>query len=346
MNKRKDKFKQYLIDNGMDSAVITNSPDIFYLTGFTGEGYVVISPEGDTLVTDFRYVNQAGVQTKNLVICDVALSDTNELFAKFENTGFEDMSVDYKRFCELEKKFKKLTPIGSVLNDFRAVKEQSEINSIKKAQEITDKAFAHILDYIRPGVAEKDIALELEYFMRSNGAQKASFDVIAATGAHGAMPHAEPDERIIGMNEFVVLDFGCVVDGYCSDMTRTVCVGKATDEMKKVYNTVLNAQLRALEMIKAGVVACDVHNKAAEIINEFFPGRFGHGLGHGVGLEIHESPNLSPRNSNPLKSGNVVTVEPGIYIDGFCGVRIEDLVVVEDGKCQNLTNSSKNLIEI
>ncbi len=346
MNKRKDKFKQYLIDNGMDSAVVTNSADIRYLTGFTGEGYAVISNSGDMLVTDFRYINQAKTQTDGIEICDVASFDAKEAFTGFKNTGFEDLSVSYKRYCGFKDNFQNLTPIGDVLSNQRAVKDEGEIVSIKKAQDITDRAFTHILDYIRPDVTERDVALELEYFMRSNGAEKVSFDVIAATGAHGAMPHAEPDDRLIAKGEFVVLDFGCVVDGYCSDMTRTVCVGKATDEMKKLYNTVLEAQLTALEIIREGIAGRDVHNRASEIIDELYPGRFGHGLGHGVGLEIHENPNLSPRNPNPLKAGNVVTVEPGIYIDGFCGVRIEDMVVVKAENCFNLTHSDKKLIEI
>lgn len=346
MNKRVEKFKQYLIDNGMDSAVITNSADIRYFTGFTGEGYAVISLDGESIVTDFRYISQAKEQTLNTTIFDIASMNAQEVFGKFCNTGFEDMSIGYKRYIELSKNFSKLTPVGGTLNNLRAVKEQSEVDCIKKAQEITDKAFSHILNYIRPEVSEREVALELEYFMRSNGAEKVSFDIIAATGAHGAMPHAEPDDRLIGKNRFVVLDFGCVVDGYSSDMTRTVCVGKATDEMKKVYNTVLEAQLTALEMIKEGAIPNAVHNKAADIINKDYPGTFGHGLGHGVGLEIHESPNLSPRNSNPLVSGNVVTVEPGIYIDGFCGVRIEDMVVVKEDGCCNLTHSAKKLIEI
>ena len=346
MNKRKDKFKQYLIDNGMDSAVVTNSADIRYLTGFTGEGYAVISHSGDRIVTDFRYINQAKTQTDGIEICDVASFSAKEAFAGFKNTGFEDLSVSYKAYCGYKENFQKLTPLGAVLSNQRAVKDEDEIAFIKKAQDITDRAFTHILDYIKPGVTERDVALELEYFMRSSGAENVSFDVIAATGAHGAMPHAEPDGRLIGNGEFVVLDFGCVVDGYCSDMTRTVCAGKATDEMKKVYNTVLDAQLTALEMIREGIPGRDVHNRAAEIIDELYPGRFGHGLGHGVGLEIHENPNLSPRNPNPLKTGNVVTVEPGIYIDGFCGGRIEDLEVVQAEACLNLTHSTKKLIEI
>ena len=228
----------------------------------------------------------------------------------------------------------------------RAVKSMEELEKISMAEQIGDMAFEHILKFIKPGVSERDLALEIEFFMRRNGAEDLSFDTIVATGAHSSMPHAEPDERKIQSGDLLTMDFGCVYQGYSGDMTRTVCVGKATEEMKNVYNTVLRAQTQSIDMLRAGVKSSDVHNLAAEIIDSKYPGTFGHGLGHGVGLDVHEKPRLSSKSDNILVENNVVTVEPGIYIPGLYGVRIEDLVVIKDKNVHNLTKSPKNLIEI
>lgn len=346
MNKRLIKIKEYLKENCMDSLVVTDPKNMRYLASYTGEGYLVISQDTDYLITDFRYINQANTQTDGFEICDASTFKPQEEFKRYKNTFFEDISISYKRYTDLSRSFASLKPLGSALMDMRAVKDEEEIGKIAFAESIGDKAFSHILGFLKPGVSERDIALEIEFFMRQNGAEALSFDTIAATGAHGAMPHAEPDGRKIQNGDFVVLDFGCVYEGYSSDMTRTVCVGRATEEMKRIYNTVLKAQLTSLDMIKEGAIACDIHANAQRITDERYPGRFGHALGHGVGLDIHESPNLSPRNTKPLQNGNVVTVEPGIYVDGFCGVRIEDLVVVDGNGCRNLTASCKELIEI
>ena len=346
MNKRLTKIKEYLKANSMDSLVVTDPKNMRYLASYTGEGYLVISQDTDYLVTDFRYITQAKEQTQGFEICDISSFKSKEEFGGFKSTLFEDVSVSYGTYKKLSESFASLNPLGSTLLDMRAVKDETEISLIAKAEKIGDMAFTHILSFLKPGVSERDIALEIEFFMRKNGAEALSFDTIVATGAHGAMPHAEPDDRKIQSGDFVVLDFGCVYEGYSSDMTRTVCVGKASSEMKKIYSTVLKAQTTSLEMVKEGAIASDIHANAQRIIDEVYPNTFGHGLGHGVGLDIHESPNLSPRNLKPLQNGNVVTVEPGIYIDGFCGVRIEDLVVVDGNKCVNLTHSDKNLIEI
>jgi len=346
MNKRLFKAKEYMRENSLDSLVITDRKNMRYTTGYTGEGYIVLTEEDDFLVTDSRYTEQAKHQTSGMEICDIATFKPKDEFGFCGKTGFENLSISYDRYIFFSKIFRKLVPLEKLFLEMRSVKDEEETEKIRMAEHIGDMAFSHILKYIKPGVSERDIALEIEYFMRQNGAEGLSFDTICATGVHGAMPHAEPDERLIGNNEFVTLDFGCVYEGYSSDMTRTVCVGKASREMKNVYNTVLEAQLSSLDMLKHGVKACDVHNRAAEIIDQNYKGTFGHGLGHGVGLDIHELPNLSPKNQGYLCKNNVVTVEPGIYIPGFGGVRIEDLVVIEDCGVINLTNSPKNLIEI
>ena len=346
MNKRLTKLKQYMQENSLDSLVITDPQNMRYISSFTGEGYIVISQKKDYIVTDFRYTEQAALQTRGFEIYQSSKLNAKDAFGGFVRTGFEDVSISFSQYAVFTNVFQKLIPIGKTLLEMRSVKEQEEISAIRIAESIGDKAFSHILDFIKPGVSERDIALEIEFYMRRNGAERLSFDTIVATGAHGAMPHAEPDDRLIQAGEFVVLDFGCVYKGYSSDMTRTVCVGKATDEMKRVYDTVLRAQMSSLDMLCRGAIPCDVHNNAQRIIDELYPGAFGHSLGHGVGLDIHEQPNLSPKNDKPLMSGNVVTVEPGIYLSGFCGVRIEDLVVIDGHNIVNLTLSDKKLIEL
>ncbi len=346
MNKRLINLKEYIKSASLDSIVITDRKNMRYFSGYTGEGYMVVTEHDSFIVTDFRYTEQAEKQTEGFGVYDSADFSAEEAFKNFEATGFEDRSISFSRHEALKKVFANLVPVGIRLLDMRAVKDEEEIENIRIAEHIGDMAFSHILGFIKPGVSERDVALEIEFFMRKNGAEALSFDTIVATGAHGAMPHAEPDHRLISAGDFVVLDFGCVYNGYSSDMTRTVCVGKASEAMKDVYNTVLSAQLSSLDMLKAGVKACDVHNNAQSIIDINYKGRFGHSLGHGVGLDIHESPTLSSRNTEPLAVNNVVTVEPGIYIPDFCGVRIEDLVVIKEDGVLNLTQSPKNLIEL
>ena len=346
MNKRLNQLKEYIKNSGLDALLITDTKNMRYLSGYTGEGYMLVSPSQCSIVTDFRYTYQASLQTKDILIIDSAGFNPKDAFGSYTAVGYENESIGHKSYLAFGEIFPKLVPIGNELLKMRSVKDEEEIKSIRIAESIGDKAFTHILPFIKPGVSERDIALEIEFFMRKNGAEALSFDTIVATGAHGAMAHAQPDNRKISNGDFVVMDFGCVYNGYSSDMTRTVCAGKATAEMKKIYNTVLDAQLSSLQMIKPGVSARDVHKNAQDIIDKDYPGKFGHSLGHGVGLDIHEMPNLSLKSEFVLTEGNVVTVEPGIYINGFCGVRIEDLVVVTGDGIENLTHSDKNLIEL
>lgn len=346
MNKRLKNLKEYMQENSLDSLIITDRKNMQYFTSYTGEGYMLITHGKNYLFTDSRYTCQAAEQTEDVEICNVADVDLADAFGGYKRTGFENTSISYRSYNSFGKMFKDLVPIDGTILNMRAVKDAEEIENIRMAEHIGDMAFEHILPYIKPGVSERDIALEIEYFMKKNGAEGLSFDTIVATGSHGALPHAEPEERLIKKGDFVTMDFGCVYKGYSGDMTRTVCVGKATDEMKKVYNTVLKAQLSSLEMLMAGVNPAEVHKNAQRIIDENYKGMFGHGLGHGVGLDVHENPSVSPKNTNPLENGNVVTVEPGIYIPGFGGVRIEDLVVIEDKSIINLTKSPKDLMEI
>lgn len=343
MNKRIQKLLAHAYKNNIDNVIITDPKNMYYFSGFyNGEGYIIAGKDGFRLYTDSRYSEYAEAVCEGFEICDTA-SDQSPV-SKDAAMGFEDKTISYRQYCNFEKKFKNLVPLGDAISMQRSVKDESEIASIKKAVAIADAAFEHICGYIKCGMTEKEIAAELDCFMKKSGAEGPSFPTIVAAGERGSLPHAIATERTVKNGDMIVMDFGCVLDGYCSDMTRTVAAGKMSSEKKAVYDTVLSAQLAAIDKIRAGVSASEADCTARTVINKSYSGRFGHSLGHGVGLDIHESPNLSPKNHAPLCSGNVVTVEPGIYIPGFCGVRIEDIVVVGENGCEILTKSPKELI--
>lgn len=258
-------------------------------------------------------------------------------------------SMNLSRYLKLKDALTscELTVASELIDKPRTVKDENELELLARAEQIGDEAFTHILDIIKPGMTEKEIALELEFFMKKQGASKLSFDTIVASGPNSSMPHAQVTDRAIENGDFVTMDFGCVYKGYCSDMTRTIAVGTPTDEMKKVYQIVLEANLRAMEGIRAGVKCSDIDALARGYIAEQGYGDyFGHGLGHSVGLYIHEEPRFSPKCDVIIKENMVITDEPGIYIPGRFGVRIEDLVVVKKDGCERLSNSPKELVII
>lgn len=344
---RINSFLKALDNLGCDSAIISNRANVQYLSRFTGSsGYLIITKDKRLLVTDSRYTEQASGQAKNFEIINSADFDITECAKDFENTAFENSTCSYSRYLWLEKNFKNLVHLDGEITRIRSVKDEYEKDLIRNAARIADEGFAHIVEYMKEGMTEAQVARELEYFMTTHGASKISFDTIVATGARGSLPHAEPEDNVLKEGDLVVMDFGCVYKGYCSDMTRTVGIGSISDDKMDVYNTVLKAQLSSLEKIKPGAVCSDVHNTAQRIIDEKYKGFFGHSLGHGVGLEVHERPNLSSRCDIVLQPGHVVTVEPGIYLPGNCGVRIEDLVVVTEDGYENFTSSTKELILI
>ena len=238
-------------------------------------------------------------------------------------------------------------PLGEELSLLRAVKDEGEIEKLARAEQIGDEAFSYILTQIKPGITELEIAAKLEYYMKSHGAQEKGFDTIAASGLHSAMPHAVPSEKVLEKGDFLTLDFGCKYQGYCSDMTRTVVIGKANEKQKEIYKIVLEAQEAALAGLRAGMTGAEGDALARKVIEEAGCGDyFGHGLGHSVGLEIHEKPALSPKDQTILRPGIIETVEPGIYIPGLGGVRIEDMTVITENGIKNLTSSPKELIEL
>ena len=345
MNNRIKNLIECAYEKNIDNIIITDAKNMHYYSGFyNGEGYIIAGKDGFKVVTDSRYSEYAQGVCEGFEVCDITSVSPETLVSSNSVCGFEDKSVSYAQYSFFAAKLKKLTPVENMLYSFREVKDKEEINSIKKAVAIADSAFSHICNFIKVGMTEKEVAAEIDCYMKKHGASGNSFDTITASGANGSLPHAIPSDRKLSDGDLVVMDYGCVVDGYCSDMTRTVAVGKISDEKRAVYDTVLGAQLSAISKIASGALANEVDRVARDIINKDYSGRFGHSLGHGVGLDIHELPNLSPKNAKPLQAGNVVTVEPGIYIPGLCGVRIEDMVVVEDGRCQILTQSPKELI--
>lgn len=350
MKDRVNKLVSGLSDN--EAVFISGFPNIFYYSGFTSEdAYLLISKNTRYIITDSRYTIQAGEQAKGFEILNIS-GGFEKIFSKVtvDYIGYEENRMTVREYQKLRMKLAgNQTFVGkqSFLDAQRRIKSEEEIKKIAEAERLGDRAFEYALKKIRQGVTEREIALEIEFFLKRNGASALSFDTIVASGKRSAMPHGIASDKVIENGDFVTLDFGCVFEGYCSDMTRTVVVGHASDKQREIYDIVLKAQNTAIDVIKEGVLCCDVDKAARDVITEAgYGGNFGHGLGHSVGIEIHENPSFSPRCGDEVKNGNVITVEPGIYVEGFGGVRIEDLIAVKDGKPCNLTHSPKELLEI
>lgn len=353
--KRIEKLKKKLTQLGLDSFLIMSPLNRRYLSGFTGtSGVLLITSKQSFLFTDFRYIEQATVQAPQFQIIkhDFPLTKTLEAVLKrlpIESMGVESDFITYKQLKEIETNlpFIKVFPRESITESLRLVKDEVEIANIRKAAKIADSAFLSILDIIKPGMREIDVALKLEFLMRSEGATATSFETIVASGSRSALPHGVASEKVIESGDFVTMDFGCIYNGYCSDMTRTIVMGKPTERQMEIYQVVLEAQLKGLATIKAGFAANEVDARSRSYIaGKGYGEYFGHGLGHGLGLNVHENPSLSPRDNTELLCNMVVTVEPGIYIPNWGGVRIEDLVVVTLNGCENLTSANKELIII
>lgn len=345
MNPRVQKLLSKMEKEGIDTLFITDEKNMYYYSGFyRGEGYIVINKDRLTVVTDSRYTEYASMVCKGFDVVNIASSKPSDFAKKGDICGFEDKSISYLKYREFASQIDNLKPIGDMTDSLRQIKDEGEIELIKRAAHITDMAFSHICSFIAEGVTEKEIAAEIDCFMLKNGAEESAFSTIAASGSRASLPHAIPTDEKVKKGDFIVLDYGCVIDGYRSDMTRTVAVGSVSDEKKDIYGAVLTSQLMALDSLRSGLTGADVDKVARDYLDSLYKGAFSHALGHSVGLYIHESPNLSPRNHTPLKSGTVITVEPGVYLEGNTGVRIEDLTVVRDGGCEILSKSSKELI--
>ena len=347
-----EKLNAYLKDKNV---LIISGVNRQRLTGFRSSlGYLFIVGGKKILYVDSRYIEAAG--KKSYADVEVRLFKKLSDVIKEIITEFKIAEIEYEADITLrqDKSFKELfgdvkaeasEKLSDLINSARSVKTQKEVSYIVKAQRAAEAAFDNILDFIKPGVTEREIKLRLEYEMQLRGAQGMSFATIAISGKNTSMPHGSPSDKPVELGDFVTMDFGGTYECYCSDMTRTIAVGFVTEEMERVYNTVLEAQLSAIEKTAAGVAAKDVDNAARSVIQKAGYGEcFGHSTGHGVGLEVHEQPNLSPNSDKILEVGNVVTVEPGIYLPEKFGVRIEDMLYIGENGVQNLTNSQKNLI--
>ena len=354
MNARLSNLRDFLFKENLDAIVINKPENRRYFSGFTGtSGILLISAKTSDLITDFRYVEQATKQATCFKIIEHKQSII-EILAEviqrngFAKIGFEGDFFTYNEFAQLAKVTHDIQLKPVELDALRSVKDKLEIDDLKKAVEISDKAFEYILSFIKPGISELEVAVELENYMRKLGSQKPAFDTIVASGIRSSLPHGVASEKKIDDGDFVTMDFGAVFNGYHSDITRTVCVGKATAKQKDIYQLVLDAHLAGEAAISIHKTGKEIDNKVRQIIiNAGYGKYFGHGLGPGVGLAIHEFPRLSPLSTcGKLRENMVVTVEPGVYLPNWGGVRIEDTVVVTANGCEVLTKSSKHLIEL
>lgn len=350
---RLTKFRQKLAEQGIDAAFVTKRKNYIYLSGFTGtSAFLLITQNNAILFTDSRYKEQAELQATvfEVVMYTSSIIDAvNEKLKELgiEKLGFEDANLNYASYQNYSSKFvcKEFVPLGLIIEKLRAIKDHSEIEIIKKAVEIADNAFTHILPFIRPGISEMDLVAELEHEMKRLGAKGPSFDTIAASGLRSSMPHGVASDKKLEMGDTLTLDFGALYKEYCSDMTRTVFIGEPSADLKKIYNTVLSAQLKAIEGAYSGLAGKEIDKLARDYIKDAGYGEyFGHGLGHGVGLEIHENPRFSVAEDATIEDNMVITVEPGIYIPGLGGVRIEDIIVINGKDPVILTSSSKDII--
>jgi Xaa-Pro aminopeptidase len=315
---------------------------------------LLVSDDRSVFITDGRYIEAAEKQISNCEV--VLLGKTYPQIAEVlkemncKQLLVESTKMTVSTYNSLKGVLKNISistdsTLDTIINSIRSIKNEYEVECIVKAQRIAEKAFEHILKFIKVGVTEKEIQLELDFFMLRNGAEAVSFETIAVSGSNSSMPHGVPSNKKIEKGDFITLDFGAVVDGYHSDMTRTVAYGEVSSKQAEIYETVLAAQKKSLESLKAGV-SCKAADAAARDIieNAGYGSFFGHGTGHGVGIEIHEQPRLSPKSDSILLAGDIVTVEPGIYLPGEFGVRIEDMAFITETGCENLTKSPKNLI--
>ena len=348
-----EKIAAQLPEYGLDAMLITSESGERYALGFHGEGLLLVTRDGAQYSTDGRYIEAAREQVEGAEVLlttpekgHMALAKAYIEKKKLHNIGFESgaMTVDAHRKYEQELPGI-LTPAQKLLDDLRVSKDEGELALMRRAQAITDETFRAILNFIRPGMTEREIAARLVYELMSRGGEKVSFDPIVAAGPNGSRPHAVPGDQVVDTGMFITMDFGCKVEGYCSDMTRTVALGHPTQEMEEVYNAVLAAQRAGINAARAGVTGQEIDEAARRVLREAgYEEYFTHSFGHSLGVDIHESPNASAREKRPMPAGAVISAEPGVYIPGKFGVRIEDVLILHENGCEDITRSPKDLI--
>ncbi len=346
------KIRQALQQADLPALLVTSAYSRRYLTGFTGTaGVAVITADEAFFITDFRYTEQANdqiegyeiIEQKTTLIEAVAQLVEDKQLTKL---GFEQDAMTYAEYDRYANALKaELVPTSGLVEKIRLIKTEDELTIIKQACKIADDAYEHILTFIKPGMTELEVSNELEFFMRKQGATSSSFDIIVASGTRSALPHGVATEKVIESGDFVTLDFGAYYNGYVSDVTRTLAVGEPSDKLKEIYQVVLDSQLLALEKIKPGMTGKEADAISRDYIaSKGYGEAFGHSLGHGIGLEVHEGPGLSSRSDVVLEPGMVITIEPGIYLPGIGGVRIEDDALVTETGVEKLTHTSKELV--
>ncbi|MGM0167329.1 xaa-Pro aminopeptidase [Enterococcus sp. AZ135] len=352
MIRRIENLRALMKKEVIDAYLVTSPANLRYLTNFTGTaGLAMITLDNAFFITDFRYTEQASEQVQGMTIIQHQGDIVGEIIKLIESEqinvlGFEDAFLTYAEYSVFEEVIDaELAPASGLIEKLREQKDDGEIAIIEKACAIADEGFEHVLKMIRPGMTEIEVANQLDFFMRSLGATGTSFETIVASGARSALPHGVASEKKIEQGDLITLDFGCVYQGYVSDITRTFAIGDPGQQLKDIYHIVLEAQRKVIEVAQPGVTGAQLDAVARDFITEAGYGEaFGHSTGHGIGMEIHEGPNISRSNDEPLKAGNIITDEPGIYLAGLGGVRIEDdLVILPEGN-RILTQSSKELI--
>lgn len=354
---RVERAKEQLKANRCDALLVSNTVNRYYLSGWQGDaesGYILVTAKKPILITDSRYTEHATSQTNGFEIVEAneGIGPTLKKLVEgyhLSSVGFEshDLSVfEHKRTKEFIKPVQ-LVPVAHLIEEIRAVKDETEIENIKKAIATAEKAFKHILTFIRPGLTEKEVAWEMEKYMREDGAAKMAWEpFIVAAGTNASMAHYGAGETKIEKGDMVQIDYGCVYEGYHCDISRVVFVGKPTDKQKEIYNLVYEAQKIGIELVKSGRDAQLIDRKVIDFLKKRTRYYYKHSLGHGVGLEVHEPPYVSSRRKNKLAAGNVITIEPGVYIPGWGGVRIEDMILVTKTGSEVLTKLPKKIEEV
>lgn len=347
------RIQQKLTEKGLDAVLITDEKNQRYATGFPfTDGAVIVRRDRAFLITDSRYIEAAEKAAGGC--CEVQMYDKEhprtqrmkDALAGVERLGAEESRLSYREYAELEKTLGlPLLPAQEIFSALRAAKNEEELCCMRQAQAISEKALEEVLSLIRPGMTEREVAAELVYRMLRHGSEGNSFDPIVVTGKKTSMPHGVPGDEVIQPGDFVTMDFGCIKGGYCSDMTRTVAIGSATEEMRHIYAVVLEAQLAGIAAARAGVLGCEIDGAARKVIADAGYGAyFGHGFGHSLGLDIHETPGANMSSKTPMPVGAVVSAEPGIYIPGKFGVRIEDVMILRENGAEIITKAPKELL--
>jgi Xaa-Pro aminopeptidase len=343
-----------LAEQGVDALLISQPENRRYLSGFTGsDGWLLISKDHSFIAVDFRYVEQAKIESPGFELVHIK-RETDwlpKIVAELGITklGFESSCLSYGEYHQLVERLNKneiktnILPVNRLVESIRSIKSSEELVFCTRAAELADSVLEYARSIIRPGISERNIAWELEKWLRENGSESIPFEIIVASGPNSALPHAKPSDRTVNADEPILIDLGAKVNGYCSDITRTYCIGKSTDSFTRIYDLVLGSQLTALATIKSGMTGEQADKQARIIIDQAgYASAFGHSLGHGVGLATHELPLLGPRSQEKLAEGNVFSVEPGIYLPGWGGIRIEDTVTLQNSKIIILTKASKD----